>query len=181
MKKSFIFAFLLLMVSCSASSSQKKPDPTISFKVGMLTYETRSSTEVVITLADTSITSVNLCTPVTHDGKNYSVTSIGDSAFCNCTNLTSIIIPNGISDIGEYAFYNCTNLTPINIPNSVESIGYEAFVNTKFYNNKSNWKDGSLYIDNCLLQVQNNEIGDYTVSVTGCGKNMNRGLGSPKT
>ena len=41
------------------------------------------------------------------------VTSIGSSAFRRCTNLTSIIIPDGIISIGNYAFEGCTNLVEI--------------------------------------------------------------------
>ena len=58
-----------------------------------------------------------------------SVTSIGSSAFNGCTGLTSITIPDSVTSIGEYAFYNCSGLTSINIPNSVTSIGIFAFYN----------------------------------------------------
>ena len=57
------------------------------------------------------------------------MTSIGDEAFRECKNLTSITIPNSVTSIGKSAFYNCANLTSITIPNSVTSIGDEAFFN----------------------------------------------------
>jgi hypothetical protein len=38
---------------------------------------------------------------------------IDNSAFSNCTGLTSITIPDGILNIGHRAFYNCTGLTSI--------------------------------------------------------------------
>ena len=57
-----------------------------------------------------------------------SVTSIGDSAFDECDNLTSINIPNSVTSIGDSAFDWCYNLTNINIPNSVTSIGDFAFI-----------------------------------------------------
>jgi hypothetical protein len=56
-----------------------------------------------------------------------SVTSIGESAFAGCTNLTSITIPSSVTSIGNHAFYGCTNLTSIAIPSSVTSIGRSAF------------------------------------------------------
>ena len=55
------------------------------------------------------------------------VTSIGASAFCNCTSLTSVAIPDSVTSIGSYAFCNCTSLTSVTIPDSVTSIGDGAF------------------------------------------------------
>ena len=57
----------------------------------------------------------------------YSVISIGESAFYDCSGLTSITIPNSITSIGDGAFKNCIRLTSITIPNSVSSIGDRAF------------------------------------------------------
>ena len=62
-----------------------------------------------------------------YKGLTYSVTSIGVSAFSNCTELTSIDIPDGVTEIWGYAFSNCSGLTSIDIPNSVTSIGDWAF------------------------------------------------------
>ncbi|MBQ0009863.1 MAG: leucine-rich repeat domain-containing protein, partial [Ruminococcus sp.] len=55
------------------------------------------------------------------------VTSIGNYAFWNCYNLTSITIPEGVTSIGIAAFAYCSGLTSITIPVSVTSIGYGAF------------------------------------------------------
>jgi hypothetical protein len=42
------------------------------------------------------------------------VTSIGDYAFYNCTNLTNVLFPNGnVTNIGYEAFYGCAGLTTI--------------------------------------------------------------------
>ena len=55
------------------------------------------------------------------------ITSIGDSAFCECGSLTSVTIPNSVTSIGDVAFYECGSLTRVTIPDSVTSIGETAF------------------------------------------------------
>ena len=64
---------------------------------------------------------------ITIDGKDYSVTSIGNNAFYGCTGLTSVTIPNSVTSIGNNAFYGCSGLTSVTIGNSVTSIGSSAF------------------------------------------------------
>jgi hypothetical protein len=56
-----------------------------------------------------------------------SVISIGDEAFFQCMELTSVSIGNSVTSIGETAFVGCASLTGVAIPNSVISIGFEAF------------------------------------------------------
>ena len=51
---------------------------------------------------------------VTYNGKTYSVTTIGDNAFFDCADLTSIAIPKSIKTIRN-AFKNCTGLTSVHI------------------------------------------------------------------
>ena len=60
-----------------------------------------------------------------------SVTSIGFCAFFCCYGLTSVTIPNSVTSIGESAFGSCTGLTSVTIPDSVTSIGEGAFRNCK--------------------------------------------------
>ena len=57
------------------------------------------------------------------------VTSIGNSAFSGCGNLTTVIFEDNsqLTSIGNSAFYNCDNLTDITIPASVTSIGNAVF------------------------------------------------------
>ena len=57
------------------------------------------------------------------------VTEIGGYAFMNATNLTDVILPDGLAKIGIQAFNNCINLTNVTplLPPTVTSIGASAF------------------------------------------------------
>ena len=57
----------------------------------------------------------------------YGVTSIGDCAFCECSGLTSVTMPNSLTSIGFDSFFRCTGLTGVTIPNSVTSLEWGAF------------------------------------------------------
>ena len=52
---------------------------------------------------------------------------IGSSAFEDCSGLTSLTLPAGITEIGSYAFKGCSGLTSLTLPAGITSIGYEAF------------------------------------------------------
>ncbi|MBR4770932.1 MAG: leucine-rich repeat protein [Clostridia bacterium] len=53
--------------------------------------------------------------------------TLGFGAFSGCSNLTSVILPAGLTSIGKYAFNCCFSLTEITIPATVTTIGIEAF------------------------------------------------------
>lgn len=59
--------------------------------------------------------------------EKHGYTRVGDYAFIDCSNLTSITIPNSVTSIGNEAFRGCSGLTSVTIPSSVTSIGYRAF------------------------------------------------------
>ena len=56
-------------------------------------------------------------------------TKIINRAFMNCSELNTVVIPNGVKTIADSAFENCTSLVSVNIPNSVTAIGMRAFAN----------------------------------------------------
>ena len=65
---------------------------------------------------------------VAKDGDvEYSVSSIGDNAFSDCSGLTSVTLPNSVTSIGENAFSECSGLTSVTISNSVTEIDSYAF------------------------------------------------------
>lgn len=56
-----------------------------------------------------------------------SITSISNSAFSGCYDLTTISMPSSLTTIGDFAFKSCSALTTISLPTSVTSIGEGAF------------------------------------------------------
>lgn len=55
--------------------------------------------------------------------------SIGQHAFDNCTSFTDIYLNDRVLNIGNYAFNNCTNLINIKLSNSLNSISDFLFYN----------------------------------------------------
>ena len=70
---------------------------------------------------------ITIPSSVSYDGKDYIVTSIGSSAFEDCTSLTSITISDGVTSINGDAFEDCTSLTSVTIGKGLTSIESEAF------------------------------------------------------
>lgn len=58
-----------------------------------------------------------------------SVTYIRNSAFYNCSSLTSVTIPNGVTSIDGRTFQNCSSLLEFRIPESVTIIDSSSFQN----------------------------------------------------
>ena len=52
---------------------------------------------------------------------------IGEKAFTDCSRLTSLTLPVGITSIGEFAFSGCSGLTSLTLPAGITSIGEFAF------------------------------------------------------
>ena len=52
---------------------------------------------------------------------------IGEKAFYDCSRLTSLTLPVGITSIGYDAFAYCSGLTSLNLPAGITSIGEFAF------------------------------------------------------
>ena len=64
---------------------------------------------------------------VSYKGNEFQITSLEDSCFKNCSNLTSITLPKGITSLGKYCFADCNSLTSITLPEGITSLGYECF------------------------------------------------------
>ena len=87
------------------------------------------------------------------------IISIDNSAFANCTNLISVVLPNGITQIMNNTFSGCSKLKSITIPKRVTGIGQYAFENceslTDFIMSENLTTIGSYAFYNCssLLNI----------------------------
>ena len=106
-----ILGVLLPNTTPSKADTDGDFEYTVSGSNATITDYTGSATELII--------------PSTLGG--YTVTSIGNSAFYNCTSLTSVEIPNTVTSIGDAAFQTCYNLASVTIPDTVTYIGGSAF------------------------------------------------------
>ncbi len=84
------------------------------FETDGIWYRTISDTSAtVIHPPSAHYTNSNLIIPqtISHNGTNYTVTAIADSAFFDCTSLQRIDLPQTISYIGNFAFSGGENLS----------------------------------------------------------------------
>ena len=90
---------------------------------------------------------------VTFNDKEYTVTSIANNSFENCTIIQEITLPETIGYIGKEAFSNCTKLTTINIPEKITAILEKTFSGCKLLKGikipKSVTKIGEYAFANC--------------------------------
>ena len=93
------------------------------------------------------------CTSLTSITIPDSVTSIGSSAFEGCSSLTNVKIPDGVTSIEPYTFRDCTRLTNITIPNSVTNIGSHAFSDTSILASQTT---NEKYVGNWVVDCDEN-------------------------
>ena len=152
--------FTLVLTLCSLSLW------AYDFESGDLCYNFIGNSKYVAVARNVSYRMSDLIIPSTveYEGKTYVVASIESDAFSWNTSLTSVSIPNTITSIGYAAFYSCMSLSSITIvPNEALEISENVFYNTAAYNDETNWKDGVLYISNCVIDTKKCLVGDYQI------------------
>ena len=93
------------------------------------------------------------------------VTEIGDMVFENCEKLESIVIPETLEEIGASVFGGCSSLQDIDLPNKPLTLDHNTFYGSAYYEDKSNWENGVLYVDNYLLAINSDflNLSEYEV------------------
>ena len=93
------------------------------FQSGDLCYNITSDSTAEVTKGDnySELTTITIPEKVTYNEVEYTVTSIGKLAFYDCSNLTSVSIPNSVTSIGESAWGWANKLTKAEFA-SIESL-----------------------------------------------------------
>ncbi len=102
-----------------------------TFDDGNLSYKVIATDPAEVELTSgASFTGENLVIPSTveNNGVTYTVTSIGNSAFSQKSNIATVAFPDTLTKIGDDAFDRCYNLEgELKLPNGLEEIGSYAF------------------------------------------------------
>ncbi|MDR1404709.1 MAG: leucine-rich repeat domain-containing protein, partial [Candidatus Methanoplasma sp.] len=108
-------------------TESNESDAGVAFTVDGIGYNFAPDSGVYAVEYSGAGTNLVIPSAVEYGDRSYSVTSITESAFKDCTSLISIVIPDSVTSIGNNAFNGCTSLTSITIPDSVTAIGNGAF------------------------------------------------------
>ena len=142
MKK--LFAFFTLMVLATSASAQNYDFSAVCGSGQTLYYQISDSSnyEIAVTAPDLSSgypdwwTTHNKPTgdliipdSIEYEGNTYTVVSILERAFKDCTGLTSVVVPNSITFIGETAFYGNSALVSVILPSRLTVIESSTFTN----------------------------------------------------
>lgn len=123
-KRIFLFVLFLMATLVNVYAA-------IDFVINGINYriDNRYNGVRVISLPDGEKYTGSIVIPeyVFYDNKKYPVVVIGERAFCESSELSSVSIPNSVSTIESYAFYGCKILESITIPKSVHSISGDSF------------------------------------------------------
>lgn len=137
MKKRFVSLLVALSITLTFLPMGAVAAPTNEIIQGNLKYTVNNYTVnddgKSVTVSGTSEstsekpTQLNIESSISSNGKNYTVTEIGNWAFKEWNTLTEVTLPHTVEIIGFQAFFNCSNLTKVIIPEGVRKIGQKAF------------------------------------------------------
>ncbi len=128
------------------------------------------SAALLLTLIPAGVVEISLSVKAGSDGiYTYQITEFETTILSVSTSASGrIVIPERMGNcpvtaIGKEAFSGCRNVTAVEIHDGITKIGENAFYNSGIYRNASNWVDGLLYVDDCLVDAKTDIVGACTV------------------
>jgi len=136
--------------------------PGAIFTNAGINYKIKENNYVEVT-AGNYTGNISIPRVVYYYGLSYTVSSIADSAFYNCTSLTSISIPFTVTSIGNHAFHACIGLKNVNFP--TYSFNPEYYIKFSLLNSIGNYAFANcIILTEITLPPSVSSIGNYAFS-----------------
>lgn len=118
MKKLLTLFVVAIVFGFSSAYSEEFMEDGINYRINSL----NSSLVSVCRLPNSThyLGDIVIPSSVEHEGIKYTVSGISNWAFENCSEITSITMPQSIMEIGESAFAGCSQLTNLSFPDSIK-------------------------------------------------------------
>lgn len=170
LNKIIIVGILFALITCLYACSNNENTVVESFSSSTSTTRADKTTKIVLTTKE-NVATEGVCGDTaiwSFDEKSKTMTIKGTGEIKNNWKtwnhlIEKVVIEEGITGIDYNTFYNCISLNEIAIPDSVRNIYSGAFEKSGLYNNSSNWIDGILYIDNHVVDAEENISGDIKI------------------
>lgn len=72
-------------------------------------------------------------------------------------------VPDRVKSVAASAFVNCRNLNSLILPDGLEYISSNSFSDSYLFEDENNWVDGVLYVSNCLICANDDFSGTLSV------------------
>ena len=123
--RKILAVFLALCVAFGTMVWTNRSEEVHAEVFGDFEYKILRDGKVQIEITKYSGSNTDVTVPAMIDGKN--VSSIGEKAFINCSDLINVDLPGEITNIGASAFQGCSSLANIDFPDKLTNIGISAF------------------------------------------------------
>lgn len=123
MRNRYYFSILVLLVSMVSITSYAYDFEANGFRFNIISIGDKTC-EVTKSEKDGDLV---IPAEAHYQGRTLKVVRVGDEAFYNCSNITSLAIEEGVEEIGVKSFGFCKGITKVIVPNSLKIIGTGAF------------------------------------------------------